>query len=40
MSREREEYGRDGNPTVRAAEAKLAVLEGGQYVLEVVAWEQ
>jgi cystathionine gamma-synthase len=27
---EREEYGRYGNPTVRAAEAKLAALEGGQ----------
>lgn len=27
---EREEYGRYGNPTVRAVEAKLAVLEGGQ----------
>ena len=27
---EREEYGRYGNPTVRAAEAKLATLEGGQ----------
>ncbi len=26
---EREEYGRYGNPTVRAAEAKLAALEGG-----------
>ena len=25
---EREEYGRYGNPTVRAAEAKLAALEG------------
>ena len=27
---EREEYGRYGNPTVRAVEAKLAKLEGGQ----------
>ena len=27
---EREEYGRYGNPTVRAAEAKLAALEGAQ----------
>ena len=27
---EREEYGRYGNPTLRAAEAKLAALEGGQ----------
>lgn len=27
---EREEYGRYGNPTVRAVEAKLAALEGGQ----------
>lgn len=27
---EREEYGRYGNPTVRAAEAKIAALEGGQ----------
>ena len=27
---EREEYGRYGNPTVRAAEAKLAALEGGE----------
>jgi cystathionine gamma-synthase len=27
---EREEYGRYGNPTVRATEAKLAALEGGQ----------
>lgn len=27
---EREEYGRYGNPTVRAAEAKLAALEAGQ----------
>lgn len=27
---EREEYGRYGNPTVRAAEAKLAELEGGE----------
>lgn len=26
---EREEYGRYGNPTIRAAEAKLAALEGG-----------
>ncbi len=26
----REEYGRYGNPTVRAAEAKLAALEGGE----------
>src|SRR2546425_10991317 len=27
---EREEYGRYGNPTVRAAEHKLAALEGGE----------
>ncbi|MGL4651564.1 MAG: trans-sulfuration enzyme family protein, partial [Caldilineaceae bacterium] len=27
---QREEYGRYGNPTVRAAEAKLAALEGGE----------
>ncbi len=27
---EREEYGRYGNPTVRAAEAKLAALDGGE----------
>ena len=27
---EREEYGRYGNPTVRAAEAKLAALEGAE----------
>lgn len=27
---EREEYGRYGNPTVRAVEAKIAALEGGQ----------
>lgn len=27
---ERDEYGRYGNPTVRAAEAKLAALEGGE----------
>ncbi len=27
---EREEYGRYGNPTVRAAEAKLAAIEGGE----------
>jgi cystathionine gamma-synthase len=30
---EREEYGRYGNPTVRAAEAKLAALEGGEAAL-------
>lgn len=29
---EREEYGRYGNPTVRAAEAKIAALEGGPTV--------
>ena len=31
----REEYGRYGNPTVRAAEAKLADLEGGQEAILV-----
>ena len=33
--RERDEYGRYGNPTVRAAEAKLAQLEGGEDALLV-----
>ncbi len=32
---EREEYGRYGNPTVRAVEAKLAVLEGAQEAMLV-----
>jgi cystathionine gamma-synthase len=32
---ERDEYGRYGNPTVRAAESKLAALEGGQDALLV-----
>jgi cystathionine gamma-synthase len=32
---EREEYGRYGNPTVRAAEAKLAALEGGEEAILV-----
>jgi cystathionine gamma-synthase len=30
---DREEYGRYGNPTVRAAEAKIAALEGGEVAL-------
>jgi cystathionine gamma-synthase len=32
---QREEYGRYGNPTVRAAEAKLAALEGGEEAILV-----